>query len=593
MRSVKKLFLVLCSFVWIISIYSPVAYPLEISDPVPHKPKLWQPGTVVSFGDSLTDSHGDTYRNADTALSTYNLLRTLRGEKIEQANGPDRTPMDISELISQRSSIENIKATFDLYVREIRREGREKGLLGNIRSQLTAFAVKKFGKFLTDIAHFFDRFEEVADEVLLEALESTSNWLDRKLRKIDRKSRAYTALTSLKRKVEYMIRVVEIDLEDFVLARSEELLVRITGKMGSLIPLIPDPDHYATGKWTVGQNMDQMWIEVLVRMMSTHRHKVTLDNRAMAGSWILCAPSKIDRMDAFRETADSLKESVMFLFQGSLVPPCEGAIVTSYLNEQRRVFNDENDRYPHPDEAFIEEDILVIFFNGANDFLNEWEDPDDVAQEQEHDIRNVLDAGATRVAVVLLPDISRTPRFHNTDRASKVSGLITVYNASMTMRLARIWEDYGGAKTDRVATIDGNRLFTELQNEDRWDLEHPVLNVPIPGVDDEDEVESKQATRRRKARDDNDFVSTELLENRAFDDNWRIRKGSRAEASNGIPFFADSVHPSAEAHYAIAKKACLMMAKDFNIPCDPNNYTEKQAQRECAARRAQAQRDEL
>lgn len=77
----------------------------------------------------------------------------------------------------------------------------------------------------------------------------------------------------------------------------------------------------------------------------------------------------------------------------------------------------------------------------------------------------------------------------------------------------------------------------------------------VPGVDD--------ISLERETVPDN-FIEYELRENGSFQDTWAI-KGAN-------PIIADSVHPSSEAHYTIARHVCGMMATTFHIPCNPDNY---------------------
>ncbi len=52
----------------------------------------------------------------------------------------------------------------------------------------------------------------------------------------------------------------------------------------------------------------------------------------------------------------------------------------------------------------------------------------------------------------------------------------------------------------------------------------------------------------------------------------RGRKDPNPISAGKIPFFADSVHPSSDAHYAIARHVCGIMPTTFHIPCNPDNY---------------------
>ena len=548
---------------------------IEISAPEPAKPPFYQPDEIVLFGDSLSDSNGDSYGHA---YSTYNLLLTLNGQEPDVVDGKYYPPMDISEIIGRRASIRNLELSFQLNSLEILRESEEKGLIGGFWGEIKAYLLGEVGEALGELARWVDKTEGKIDKATLSILTPLSEKLHDWQKGKPEESFSARFANSVRRQVDFIIQIVERDMEDMVLDFSEDQITRITAGLGDTIPLIPDPDYYVRGKWTAGPELDKVWIEYLIRMMSTPDHQVKLDNRAMAGSWTLCAPAKMEKLDVLATTASGLSEGAVMLFQGSLVPPCEGLIVKSYLNQRRNIYKREHGHFPEIDEKIINDKSLIVFFNGGNDLMNLWDKPGDIAQEHIHDIWNILSSGAKKVAVVTMPDIGQSPRFKGTKRGKKVSSLVQEYNEHLEFRLSILRGLFKGDNSYQLITIHGDQLFAELLKEDRWDVEHPLLDVAIPGVDPKEE-------REAVAEERGDFVTAELLENKSFDDNWVLEQKSPQEAvaTNVLPnktaFFADSVHPSAEAHYAIATKACKILAS-FNIPCNPEHYTYEQAKRD-------------
>ncbi|MGI9279781.1 MAG: SGNH/GDSL hydrolase family protein [Endozoicomonas sp.] len=563
----SRLFLIL-PFI-ILPLFASAIDKIDISPPQTFEPEVWHPKVVVLFSDSLSDSHGDSFLNPDRAYSTYNLLRTLNGEMVTNKEGDEVRPMDLSGIIGRRASINNLQINLELMSREIYRESQEEGPLGRFFKEIQAHLLEGLGDLLTKIVVLIDKAEGKLDKIMLSTLEQVSGKLDSWMRKVKRDGTTWTVLKSLKHQTNFLIDLVEDDLEDLMLDFSEDQLLEITGQLKDMIPLVPDPEYYITGKWTAGVELDRVWAEYVIRMMSTDEQKVELDNRAMAGSWTLCAAAKMVNIDVLKKTAAGLFNGFVMLFQGSLIPPCEGLIVQSYLNQQRELFRKREKRKATLKDDLIPDNTLVVFFNGANDFLNMWADPDDVAQEHINDIFNILSSGARRVVVVLLPDIGKTPRFIGTEEGLKVSGLIEKYNDSMEQRLQLLRERFNGEGGYQVTTIHGDHIFDVLLAQDRWDTVNPLLDVEVPGVDKEDVRKEAKATQN--------FVTQELVENRAFDDNWKLKGRSKAEATSikvvdkKVAFFADSVHPSAEAHYAIAKMACEMMSEK-GLYCNPANY---------------------
>ncbi|WP_281646791.1 SGNH/GDSL hydrolase family protein [Parendozoicomonas sp. Alg238-R29] len=555
--------------------FSSFAFSQDIGSPVTTKPDLWQPAKLVVFGDSLSDSNGDSFRPPETAHSTYNLLRTLRGETAALPDGTITRPTNLDQIIGRRATIDNIKANFDLVAKEIRKEGQEKGFTGRVMNNVRASVVKSLGTALNLTLKYLDKAEDHFDENVLKRVERITEWVQKRQKGLDPSSLSYKAFDSLNRQFHYLTNLIEKDMTGVVLDFGNDQLINITSRFADAIPLVPAPEYYVTGKWTTGEEMDQVWVEYLYKMMSNKDHQVKLDNRAMAGSWTLCAADKVEAMGVLDDLTDGLVSNTTMLFQGSLIPPCESLVIQSYLNERRNIFEKDNGHTPNPGDSIIEPDTLVVFFNSANDFLNKWSDPDDVAQEHARNVWHILSAGAQRVAVVLLPDISDTPRYHPNRSEPKnkealfISDLVQRYNTSLLMRLNLLREEFHGSNSYQVMTIDGNKMFKELQAEKKWDITNPILDIAVPGTD--------LATTQTAKKEPENFVIQELKQNRAFDDTWNILGARIYDSDETMPFFADSVHPSAEAHYAIAEKACQMMSTDFNIPCSINNYPPEQA----------------
>ena len=526
--------------------------------------------TVTVFGDSLSDSHGDDFRSPAQAFSTYNLLRTFRGYVDTETQRP---PLDLSQFFSSAASIQNIKTNFELYRYELAAERRTESFIGKLVIDTEKYIVDQLEEKIIQLLDKISYLESEAQQLLPVINESISfiNTLQSGAEIILGCS-TNTILKGLNNKLIALKTFIGKGAEDV----AEEAILEITKAFDDMIPLIPDPQHYETGRWTTGKDMDLMWPQVLVKMMSApHRAKVHLDNRAMAGSWVLCAEGKLGNFGSFLNSVDGAVDGIKTLFQGSFIPPCEGLIVQSYLNERR-----EEKKKLGMDKAkpITDNHNLFIFFNGGNDFLNNWDNPDDVAQEHAQDIWNLLHSGASRVAVITLPDISVAPRFQNTSFRKSMHAKWEIYDTSLRFRLNLLREEFGDINGNRLFIIDGQEIFVRLKSDARWDFENPILDIPIPGMDSEATRREDVMTQyRAEAKDANNLVRQELLENAAFEDVWQEVRGKFNKVTKEkTAFFSDSVHPSAEAHYAIAELACEKLSQN-NIYCDPQNYTKEQA----------------
>ncbi|WP_299726240.1 SGNH/GDSL hydrolase family protein [uncultured Endozoicomonas sp.] len=586
----SRLYSLIISSLILYSVESNAEHMLNISNPVIVKPERWQPKTLLIFGDSLSDSNGDDFHSSEDAPSTFNLLRSLKGDINPQTGEP---PVDLSQFFSRASSIRNIEATFDLYRTELQAEKRERSFLRRLMTGLEERVINKLEDLITSLVDSLKSIEDRVDNHLLGLIEHTHYFI----RKIEHSYLAQlitpikTITKLLGNKLQALSELVKDDLVSEIPELAEDTLLATTRRFAGQIPLVPDSQHYEKGKWTTGKAMDLMWPEVLVKMMSfPEENKVQLDNRAMAGSWILCTESKLGRPGAFLRSVGGMLDAVVTAFQGSLLPPCEGLIVQSYLNERRNAVAETGVAEVDIPLRLMPQDALVIFFNGGNDFLNNWDDPDDIAQEQAQDIYNVLQAGAQRVIVFLLPDITAAPRFLNSPMRSELHEKWLKYNASLSMRINLLREAFPENHGYRVMKIDGEEVFSTLRKDPQWDFVHPILDIPIPGMDDAEAVEIERnafiTEKRREAEEQKNFVSQELLNNAAFDDNWQPT-GERFSQVTPLKtaFYSDSVHPSAEAHYAIAEETCVMISERFNIPCDTGNYPKNQAIKEALKRK--------
>ena len=319
------------------------------------KPAPWQPDKVVVFGDSMSDSHGDSFRKPDYAYSTYNLLRTLNGEMNTLPDGSKRRPMDLDKIISKRMTIENIKANFDLTVSEIRKEAKERSYIGKIMSYLEADAIHTFASMLDSVLRGLDSTEDSVARSALPLLSKASKWVASKVNGMTPGSWLHSLMSSIGRQLEYVSTLLEQGVAGTLLDFGDDQVINIISRMPGSVPLIPDPIYYATGKWTTSSTDLEplVWIEFLQKMMSGGGHPVKLDNRSMAGSWTLCAYDKVKSFKVIDELTDGVLGGVKMLFQGSMIPPCEGLIVQSYLNEARNKFEKAHGRTPDPDDKLF------------------------------------------------------------------------------------------------------------------------------------------------------------------------------------------------------------------------------------------------
>ena len=225
-------------------------------------------------------------------------------------------------------------------------------------------------------------------------------------------------------------------------------LIRILNRIYR-IPVYPDSNYYK-GRFSNGP----VWNEWLAPMMN-----VPVDdperyiNRAYGGSWA------IDFRDDLKIRWNHLKEDIVRLINGKLIPPDQERLVNAYLDEYPDKINSQN----HPDggQAFA-------FFYGANDYLNDYQNVDRVVDrifDQVIRVTEYLDKAPSRlpdwIVIANLPPLHRAPRFvHATvTERKKVEKVINAHNTLLEQRYREIRANYRGRVNIRF--MDSYGLVTQ------------------------------------------------------------------------------------------------------------------------------------
>jgi len=111
------------------------------------------------------------------------------------------------------------------------------------------------------------------------------------------------------------------------------------------------------------------------------------------------------------------------------------------------------------------ENTLFLMFAGSNDFINYGRTPEAANQAMQDSLAALITAGAKRVMVVNLPDVSRTPAFLQRSDTAYVAGQVKVYNALLQRTVQALQNQYGAAL--QIELFDTHALFDDL-------LSHPA-----------------------------------------------------------------------------------------------------------------------
>ncbi|GAA4651311.1 SGNH/GDSL hydrolase family protein [Kistimonas scapharcae] len=309
------------------------------------------------------------------------------------------------------------------------------------------------------------------------------------------------------------------------------------------IPILPDPHYYLTGMFSGGTDFKGVWPLYLYRMLGAE-----LDNRAMAGSWTLCSTQKMDHLGDLMHICSGPESMAEEFVSGSLVPPCEGLIVSAWAEQAGTVDSDST---------------LVIFFNSANDYLNQWPDPQQVVNKYTADITRLIRLGAKHVVVINLPDISLTPRYREAPKHLQawMANAIETNNRELKQSLAQLRTRYPDVA---LIELDAAAMLTQLLAgaAQRGIVTDKACLDSTPGL----------PTVNRSKESAEESLVNHILQNPSLADAAHV--ASAAADGQGIGmctnpddhFFFDTVHPSAHTHYEIALYACELLQKN-GIAC--------------------------
>lgn len=206
---------------------------------------------------------------------------------------------------------------------------------------------------------------------------------------------------------------------------------------------LPHGKSWVVGRFTNGP----VWVEYMADMLD-----VPLNNWSIGGSE--------------RDTAKGLIEGI-------------GAQVSSFA------------RYASMDATYDPSRTLFTFLTGANDFMNDDGNADPaiiraVLARHEDALRDVISLGATKILVLNLPDISKTPAFQDRPPASRIAvrDKVRFYNEGLAHMLKRLRSATGAdlrlfamdAKFDEL--IENPAAFGML------DASTTCLNLPSRGFID-------------------------------------------------------------------------------------------------------------
>ncbi|KEI72723.1 SGNH/GDSL hydrolase family protein [Endozoicomonas elysicola] len=314
------------------------------------------------------------------------------------------------------------------------------------------------------------------------------------------------------------------------------------------IPILPDPKYYLKGMFTGGIEFKGVWPDYLHHMLGA-----SLDNRAMAGSWTLCAPQKMEHPGNLIHIAHGVESLAEDFVSGSLVPPCEGLIISAWSQENL---------------SFDGSKTLVMFFNSANDYLNGWPDSKEVVNKYVSDITRLIRLGARHVVVINLPDINLTPRYQLAPEPVRawMANAVQENNSELKAALQAVRERY---KETVIIELDAATMMNQLISgaaQHGIITDKPCLGITagLPNIDAHKEKYGAGLVEH-------------IMNNPSLADAAQV--ASHSAAGEEVPvcsnpdehFFFDTVHPTAHTHYEIAQYACNLL-NNHGVACSTNAH---------------------
>ncbi len=128
------------------------------------------------------------------------------------------------------------------------------------------------------------------------------------------------------------------------------------------------------------------------------------------------------------------------------------------------------------------ENTLFAVFAGGNDFVNYGRTPEQAADAVRTSLEQLTAAGARRILLLTLPDVSRAPVFATRDDAKRVAAQVVDYNRRLAETAAALRARYGA--TLKLEVFDAYALFDDLlSNPTRYDFDdarRACLDIPKP-----------------------------------------------------------------------------------------------------------------
>lgn len=325
-----------------------------------------------------------------------------------------------------------------------------------------------------------------------------------------------------------------------------ELAPILAGMIGVIkkVPSFPEPPyykhHFADG---------YVWNEKLAQKLGLNlKDEDEYYNYAYGGSWSATYDHQLSVWNLIRHPIWSLQN----LIQGKLIPPSLGLEVSGYLLNNGSV---------SPDKVYF-------LFAGGNDYLNmlNFEDnynPSNMSNYVDYVVGGItysseklIQAGATHLVLLGIPDIGSTPRFNQTSDSEILTKVSDIHNERLAKAVAKLREKYPELTFSYVnikGILDG--MIDKAEDYGITDTKHACIDVPLPGY------AFTPLSPHFKAFGNN-FVLEYMQYMHVPDGKGGFRPNFHECAEPSHYAFWDEVHPTSKVHEVLADEIGKVLSHD-------------------------------
>lgn len=188
---------------------------------------------------------------------------------------------------------------------------------------------------------------------------------------------------------------------------------------------------------------------------------------------------------------------------------------------------------------FLNPSDIIVFSGGANDYLNEYWNPELIVQTQVQIIRSLLDHGVGILVWGTLPDITRTPCLMEAENKQSMRRVVRRHNQLVDDALEELRESY---PQQLVLFVDNAALFESLLIEalhKGMNIKSNCTSISFVGCFDKNSTDIRKSAHVQPCNNPEDF------------------------------FFWDSVHPSSRVNTWMNAIAChLLSLLNIDVQCE-------------------------